>query len=65
MATHRVVVDGSLFLPKEPCDTAAAVGEQELLEIAVRYAVDAHGHWDTPALREELRSMLRAQGVMD
>jgi predicted small metal-binding protein len=50
-----------LFLPEESYDTAAATSEEELLDIAVQYAVEAHGHRDTPALREELRSMLRQQ----
>jgi hypothetical protein len=52
---------GRLFLPEESYDNATATSEEELLEIAVQYAVDAHGHRDTPALREELRSMLRQQ----
>jgi predicted small metal-binding protein len=59
MSTHRAVVDCSLFLPKGPFDIAASATEEELLNIAVQYAVDSHGHWDTPALREELCSMLR------
>ncbi len=49
------------FLPEESYDTAAATSEEELLDIAVQYAIEAHGHRDTPALREELRSMLRQQ----
>jgi hypothetical protein len=42
-------------------DTAAAESEEELVDIAVQYAVEAHGHRDTPAMREELRKMLRQQ----
>jgi hypothetical protein len=52
---------GRLFLPEESYDTAAAAREEELLDIALQYAIEAHGHWDRPALREELRSMLRQQ----
>ena len=47
-----------LFMPKGPFDIAASASEEELVDIAVQYAVEAHGHRDTPALREELRSML-------
>jgi hypothetical protein len=35
--------------------------EEELLDMAVQYAVQAHGHRNTPALREELRAMLREE----
>ncbi len=57
MATNRKVIDFRLFLAEEPCDTAI-LGEEELLNIAVHHAVHDHGQQDTPALREELRSML-------
>jgi len=33
-----------------------------VLDIAVQHAVRSHGHVDTPALREQLRSMLRDEG---
>lgn len=49
------------FLPEDSYDTAAAEREEELLDIAAQYAVEIRGHRDTPALREELRSMLRQQ----
>jgi len=52
---------GRLFLPEDSYDTAAAASEEELLDIAIEYAVEAHGHRNTPALREELREMLRHQ----
>lgn len=50
-----------LFLPEQPCDPAAMASEEELLDMAVQYAVQAHGHRNTPALREELRAMLREE----
>jgi hypothetical protein len=48
-----------LFLPEESYNIAISRTEEDLLDIAVQYAVHAHGHRDTPALREGLRSMLR------
>lgn len=59
MDSNRRIEECRLFLPKGPFDIAASASEEELLNIAVQYAVDSHGHWDTPSLREELRSMLR------
>ena len=53
--------DDGLSLPEEPFDITASASEDELLDIAVQYAVDSHGHRDTPALREELRLILQEE----
>ncbi len=60
MARDPERIDCRLFLADEPSDIAI-LGEEELLNIAVQHAVQDHGHRDTPALREELRSMLREE----
>lgn len=60
MFTKCKVIDIGLFLAEEPCDIAI-VGEEELLNIALQHAVQDHGHRDTPALREQLRWMLREE----
>ena len=59
MDSSRRKEECSLFLPQEPFNIVASASDEELLNIAVRYAVEAHGQRDTPALREELRFMLR------
>jgi hypothetical protein len=61
MSANRKGMDYRLFLVDEPCDIAIMGDEEELLNIAVQHAVKDHGHRDTPALREELRSMLREE----
>jgi len=33
--------------------------EQEVLEAAAEHAVSAHGHTDSPELREQIRGMLK------
>jgi len=58
MASKRKGIDCRLFLAEEPCDIAI-LGEAELLNIAVQHAVQDHGYRDTPALRDQLRAMLR------
>jgi hypothetical protein len=58
MGSSRTGVDYRLFLSDEVCEYMISKSEEELLNIAVQQAVQAHGHRDTPALREELRSML-------
>jgi hypothetical protein len=59
MAANRKVLDCRLFLAEEPCDIAILGNEEELLAIAVQHAVHGHGQRDTPALREELRLVMR------
>jgi predicted small metal-binding protein len=47
-------------LPSERNCTLTIAGEEdEVLRAAVMHAVDAHGHEDTPAFREQLRAALK------
>lgn len=61
MANNRVRMDCHLFLAEEPCDFAILGKDEELLDIAVHHAVHDYGQRDTPALREELRGLLREE----
>jgi predicted small metal-binding protein len=47
-------------MPSESgCDLAMAGSEEHVLAAAVTHAVTAHGHDDTPQLREQLRQGLK------
>lgn len=59
MATERKIIDCRWFPTEKPCDIAVSGNEDEVLNIAVEHAVQAHGHQNTPELREQLRSLLR------
>jgi hypothetical protein len=61
MGENREGADYRLFLAEEPCDIAILKDEEELLNIAIEHAVHGHGQRDTPALREELRAVLREE----
>jgi hypothetical protein len=61
MERRRKHRDGRSFLPEQPCEAAAMASEEDLLDMAIQYAVQAHGHRNTPALREQLRAMLREE----
>jgi predicted small metal-binding protein len=57
----RKIIDCRDFPSENRCTVAiAADGVDELLDVAVLHAVDAHGHLDTPELRQQLR-----QGVKE
>lgn len=59
MAENRKVIDCRWFPAEKPCDIAISGKEEDVLNVAVQHAVNSHGQKDTPALREQLRSMLR------
>jgi len=59
MATNRKIMDCRWFPADIPCEFAVSGDEEEVLNVAVEHAVESHGYRDTPALREQLRSMLR------
>jgi hypothetical protein len=60
MATaNRKVADCRLFPSEKNCSLYIAGTEDEVLTVAVRHAVNEHGHKDTPELRNQLRGMLK------
>jgi predicted small metal-binding protein len=47
-------------MPSESgCDLAMAGSDEHLLDAAVIHAVTAHGHEDTPELRDQIRQLLK------
>jgi predicted small metal-binding protein len=52
-------VDCRLFPSEKGCTLTIAGTEEEVLTVAVRHAVEEHGHENTPALRKEIRSLLK------
>jgi hypothetical protein len=57
---NRVHIDCREFPSEMNCTLAmAADSESELLEAAVRHAVDVHKHQDSPQFRAELRKLFK------
>jgi len=47
-------------MPSESgCDIAMSGSEDHLVEAASRHAISAHGHEDTPELRDQVRAGLK------
>ena len=59
--TTRKVIDCRKFPSESGCSLAIAGTEEEVLKVAVRHAVEEHGHQNTPELREQIRTMLQDQ----
>ena len=60
MTMSRKYIDCREYPGDVKCTLAlAADTEGELLEAAVRHAVDVHGYEDTPDLRKEMKSLFK------
>ena len=55
----RKVIDCRLYPSEKGCTLSMEGTEEELLEVAVDHAVVAHGHTNSPELREKVRNLLR------
>jgi predicted small metal-binding protein len=55
----RKYIDCREMPSENNCDLAMAGSEEHVLNAAVIHAVTAHGHEDTPELREEIRGALK------
>jgi predicted small metal-binding protein len=58
MASTRKMIDCRRMPSDRNCSLTIHGTEDEVLAIAVRHAVEEHGHRDTPELREKLRGAL-------
>jgi predicted small metal-binding protein len=54
----RKMIDCRRMPSERNCSLTISGTEEEVLSIAVRHAVEEHGHDDTPELREKLRQAL-------
>jgi predicted small metal-binding protein len=59
-SSQRKMVDCRRMPSERNCSLTIAGTEEEVLTVAVRHAIEEHGHSDTPELREMMR-----QGLID
>jgi predicted small metal-binding protein len=59
MPEARKFIDCRQFPSETNCSLMISGREDEVLKAAVEHAVSAHGHTDSPELREALRSSLQ------
>lgn len=58
MATRKAI-DCRDHPSEKNCSLRISGTEEEVLDAATQHAVRAHGHQDSPELREEIRSLLK------
>jgi hypothetical protein len=56
---NRKSIDCRDHPSEKNCSLKISGTEEEVLDAATQHAVSAHGHEDTPELREQLKSMLK------
>jgi len=62
MASNRKSIDCRNYPSAKNCSLKISGTEEEVLDAAVQHAASAHGHQNSPELREELKSMLKDEG---
>jgi predicted small metal-binding protein len=56
---QRKSIDCRDYPSERNCSLKMSGTEQELLDAAVQHAVSAHGHKNSPELRDQIKSMLK------
>jgi len=56
---QRKSIDCRDYPSDKNCSLKISGTEDEVLDAATQHAVSAHGHQDTPELREQMKSMLK------
>ena len=55
----RKVMDCRTYPSEKNCTLSIEGTEEEVLEAATQHAVTAHGHTNSPELREQLRTLMK------
>ena len=59
MADNRKSIDCRDYPSEKNCSLKMSGTENELLDAAVQHAISAHGHANSPELRDQIKSMLK------
>jgi Protein of unknown function (DUF1059). len=59
MAGSRKSIDCRNYPSDKDCSLKISGTEEEVLDAAVQHAVSAHGHENSPELRDQIKSMLK------
>ena len=56
---RRKVIDCSLYPSEKNCSLKISGTEDEVLTVAVRHAVQEHGHQNSPELQAQIKTLLK------
>lgn len=57
----RKIIDCRDFPNEIGCTLLISGSAKEILAVAVRHAVEEHGHKDTPELRKQIKAMMKEE----
>ena len=60
---QRKVIDCRLYPSEKNCSLKISGTEEEVLNVAVRHAVQEHGHQNSTELRQQLKGMLKDEAA--
>lgn len=60
-SVKRVIIDCRDFPNEIGCTLLISGSAKEVLKIAVKHAIDEHGHKDTPELRKQVKAMMKPE----
>ena len=58
-SSNRKSIDCRNYPSDKNCSVKISGTEEEVLDVAVQHAVSAHGHENSPELRDQIKSMLK------
>jgi len=56
---NRKVADCREFPSEKNCTLCISGSEEEVYKVALRHAIDEHGHEDTPELHEQIKATFK------
>jgi predicted small metal-binding protein len=59
--SERKFIDCREYPSEKNCSLRISGTEAEVLDAAVQHAISAHGHQESPELRQELRRLLKSE----
>ncbi len=59
MSEKRKVVDCRLNPSEKGCTLSIEGTEEEVIEASINHAVTAHGHTNSPELKEKIKSLMK------
>ena len=59
MGAQRKSIDCRHYPSEKNCSLKISGTEEEVLDAATQHAVSAHGHENSPELRDQIKSMLK------
>ncbi len=59
--SKRKYIDCRDFPSDIKCTLRISGNENEVLNVAIKHAIDEHGHKDTPELRKEIKKLIKTE----